>query len=480
MTLANRNLLSFSAAMLLAGTAGAYSIYTFDQANRMSAELQRIANVVHAADRAEAEGLEASLMLQQYINTADTAALIGFAASRVRGAEARRTMREQTRLPRVRELLDRYEALLPERVALAEEIIAHVRAGDPPASWAEDVRARELLAAQARPYLAAIVSLQQATAAAALASARERSARFRSRALDLTGLTIVLIGVISLLTSRRISRRLLPLLGMAHEVRRGNFKARVPVRDSDEIATLSDAFNHMAADLQQLDAAKDEFVALASHQLRTPAAAVKANLSALLDGYFGELPAEPREIVADAFGSNERQLHIIEDLLAVARVETGRLLLSKGDTDLAALVDEVVGEHRVLVQQRNQALTVVRPEGRVAITADKSKLKMALDNLVSNASKYTPCGGEIVVRLDCRPTRVELSVQDTGIGIAREDQDKLFRKFARLQHPATEEIGGTGLGLYLAHEIVRLHGGEVSVESTLGKGSTFSVSLPRA
>lgn len=480
MTLANRSLAAFSAAMVLCAIAGGYAAYAFDRMTEIAVDVQRVSEVLIAAHQLQLEGMSSALLLDEYLEHPRPELRNALEASRSRSEQARRTVRQQTRLPRVRQLLDEYEETLPPRAAVVGDMVWRATAGATRSELTAARHARDTLEARAGAYLRSMVALENSAMVAALASAQARRSEYRERVLDLAGLTIVLIGLISLLTSRRITRRLLPLLSMAHDVRQAQFRTRVDARGADEIATLAGAFNQMAAELQELDTAKEDFVAVASHQLRTPATAVKANLSSVLDGYFGPLPPEQQEVLQDAYGANERQLEIIHDLLWVARAETGRLTLSKADTDLVQLLESVVAEHRAGIQERAQALEVSALEAPVRLVADAQKLKMVLDNLLSNASKYTPGGGRIVVRLEARTDDVELIVQDTGIGIAAEDRDKLFRKFSRVEDARARDIAGTGLGLYLANEIVKLHGGAITLTSAVGQGSTFRVSLPRA
>ncbi len=229
---------------------------------------------------------------------------------------------------------------------------------------------------------------------------------------------------------------------------------------------------------RDLDKAKDEFVSLASHQLRTPAAGVKAFASMLLDGYGGMVTPKQREFLQQIYDSNERQLRIVEDLLSVARVDSGRMTLSRSEVNISELVDQVVNEMAIPISGKNQQLIVKTPEKPVVIEADGEKLKMVVDNLISNASKYTPNGGAITVEVEVVRSKLNITVTDTGVGISKEELPGLFKKFSRIENELSAEVGGTGLGLYLAERIVRLHGGNIGVSSQPGKGSRFTLKLP--
>lgn len=473
MTLARRTILSFAWVLMLAIIACGYVLYGLDRIASGQAEERRIGKAVAYAHAMDATLLKAILLLEQYVDYADSAKLRELGALRLEAAGDRRALRLITRLPRVLELLDAYEALQPQRVALADRII---EGGEEMIILRQQ---RDAMDVRSREILHNIVALETEAMSAAAAHTAALAGELRRNTVVLFLALIGMAILISLSAARDIARRVTPLLGMSREVSSGNFAARVKVEGDDEVATLAAALNEMAVQLHELDQVKDEFVGLASHQLRTPATAVKANLAMLLDGYFGEVSAEQREFLQDAYDANERQLEVIEDILNVARAETGRLVLETASLDLVQLVQQSVSEHRLGISSRHQRLDLALPAGPVILTLDGKKMRMVVDNLVSNASKYTAEGGSIGVTLEEAGDQVVIEVSDSGVGIAAEDRDRLFRKFSRVDNPLSVSAGGTGLGLYLAGEIVRLHDGEITVESEPGKGSIFRVLLPR-
>lgn len=229
---------------------------------------------------------------------------------------------------------------------------------------------------------------------------------------------------------------------------------------------------------RDVEFAKDELLSLASHQLRTPATGVKQYLGMVLQGFAGDITPKQREYLQRAYASNNRQLGVINDILHLAKLETGRIVLAERKFDITKMVRDVVeeqtetaekGEIRMLLQAPTQGL----------IMGDSHMLRMVIENLVSNAIKYTPAGGVVTIRLTRRTTRWVLMVKDTGVGIAKSDFPKLFKQFSRINNPRTEIVTGTGVGLYLAYHLTVLHGGTISVASKKGKGSTFTVRLPR-
>jgi two-component system sensor histidine kinase VicK len=231
-------------------------------------------------------------------------------------------------------------------------------------------------------------------------------------------------------------------------------------------------------ELEAISRSKDEFVALASHQLRTPATAVKQYLGMVLQGYVGGISDMQAEMLGKAFESNERQIQIINQILNAARVDTGRLVLTPAPVDLRTLVQGIVNDMKSLFDAHAHKLHLSLPKVPVQVIADMGYLRMAIENIVHNAIVYMPSGGEVTLRLSRAGKRCKLIIADTGVGIRKSDLNKLFIKFSRIHNPLSVQAGGSGIGLYLAAEIVRLHNGTVSVNSEIHKGTTFAISLP--
>jgi len=229
---------------------------------------------------------------------------------------------------------------------------------------------------------------------------------------------------------------------------------------------------------QDVNFAKDELLSLASHQLRTPATGVKQYLGMVLQGFAGDLSSQQRTYLERAYSSNNRQLHVINDILHLAKLEAGRIVLAERKFDLADMIREVVDEQKDDAGKGEVSLQLQAPP-RGVVVGDSHMLRMVVENLVSNAIKYTPPKGKVTVRLVQRGKSWVFTVKDTGVGIADKDLGKLFKQFSRIANARSDFVTGTGIGLYLAHHLVVLHGGSIGVSSTEGKGSTFTVRLPR-
>lgn len=229
---------------------------------------------------------------------------------------------------------------------------------------------------------------------------------------------------------------------------------------------------------KRLEEAKDELLSLASHQLRTPATAVKQYVSMVKDGFAGDITEDQKNLLQMAFDSNERQLTIVDDLLYVARVDAGKATLRKEQINLNSLIESVIDDQTSAILTRKQKVKFIQPKRRVSIVADPQYLRMILENLLSNASKYSNDTTTITVKLSSTNETVSIDFEDQGVGIDTKDYDAVFLKFSRIPNDLTRNVAGSGIGLYLAKQLAQLHSGDIIFVSKLGKGSTFTVSLP--
>lgn len=233
--------------------------------------------------------------------------------------------------------------------------------------------------------------------------------------------------------------------------------------------------------LIEVNRSKDEFIALASHQLRTPATAVKQYIGMLLEGYAGDITDGQRRFLESAYESNERQIQVVNDILRVAKLDLKKISLKRVKTDLGGLVDSILHDAASTFDSREQTLKFRKPVRPVTALVDAEYIRMALGNIIDNASKYTAPGKSISVNVKAGPhDKASVTIQDSGVGIAKNDMDKLFKKFSRIDNPLSVRVGGTGLGLYWSNEIIELHGGKIEVDSELGKGTTFKIFLASA
>lgn len=234
--------------------------------------------------------------------------------------------------------------------------------------------------------------------------------------------------------------------------------------------------------LEQLDKLKDEFVSLASHELRTPMTVIKSYIWLLLEGKVGELSEKQRSYLDKTYTSTNRLIDMVNDMLNISRIESGRFTIEPKPMDIVALINEVISEMLPKAQEQLIQLSFIQPTVTIPqVFADKDRIKQVLINLIGNSLKFTPKDGNINVSLELKDNMVVSHVMDTGRGIKAEDMEKLFKKFNMLGGSyLTKQTGqGTGLGLYLSKSLVEMHKGRIWVESAgENNGSTFSFSLP--
>ena len=233
--------------------------------------------------------------------------------------------------------------------------------------------------------------------------------------------------------------------------------------------------------LHKLDEAKDDFLSIASHQLRTPLTSVKGYLSMLLDGDAGTLTQQQQYLAEEAFSSSQRMVGLIEDFLNLSRLQTGRFTIDKGPVDMRQMVAEEVAALEGVAAARKLTLKAILADDIPAILmVDEGKLRQVVMNFIDNALYYSHADTTVSVRLSRSNGRVRLVVQDTGIGVPVKEQARLFTKFYRASNARKQRPDGTGVGLYLAKKVITEHGGEIIVRSTEGEGSTFGFTLPIA
>ncbi|MGD8453702.1 MAG: ATP-binding protein [Phycisphaerae bacterium] len=231
--------------------------------------------------------------------------------------------------------------------------------------------------------------------------------------------------------------------------------------------------------LREDQRARDNFLYHVTHELRTPLTNINAYTETLTKPGFDD--EQTRKECYNVIVSETRRLSsLVENILSISQLEVGTARLDVGEVELVRLLRQIVQDNLGAADEKRIDLTLTMPPKVPKIRGDKQRLAVLLNNLIGNAVKYTPAGGTVQVALECTEQTVRIGVRDSGIGIAPEDQTHVFEKFYRAADDHVQEVTGTGLGLAIAHEVARLHGGEIHLESEVGQGSTFTVELPRS
>ena len=290
------------------------------------------------------------------------------------------------------------------------------------------------------------------------------------QSLLLAALLAVSVGtVLGLALSRNIARPLNRLAAAAHAIAAQDLSQRVEPSGAAEVMEVGRAFNHMAASLEKSEALRRNLVADVAHELRTPLSVLQANLTALLDGVY---PLEPAEIARLA---DEARLlsRLVDDLRELAQAEAGQLNLNLRPIDVAGVVQGTIDAFSATADEQQIALSASLPPELPPVQADPERVAQVLRNLLSNALRHASPGGAICVSASSLPGQVEVSVSDTGEGIAAEDLPHVFDRFWRSDKSRARETGGSGLGLAIARRLIEAQGGQIGVESQVGQGSRF-------
>ncbi len=295
----------------------------------------------------------------------------------------------------------------------------------------------------------------------------------------LTWMALVALAVlvINALVLRTITRPIGELNEGISRMSKGDLSARVRVRGKNEFAGLARAFNSMSERLEQLDASRSQFVSNASHELKTPLSTMKILIETLM--YQDPMdPAMTKEFLTDVNKEIDRLNGIVSDLLTLVNIDSG-MKLNLQELDIGGLLQEQVKRLSPLARENGIELDCQLKE-LLDVNGDALKLQQVVYNIIDNAIKYTPRGGEVHCTLNRAGKKAIIRVQDTGVGIPEADLPHIFDRFYRVDKARSRETGGTGLGLSIVKQFVLLHGGNITAKSAPGKGSTFVIELPLA
>jgi signal transduction histidine kinase len=268
--------------------------------------------------------------------------------------------------------------------------------------------------------------------------------------------------------------------GMA-VVAAGDFEPELAIAPErpDEIGDLAHSFHRMTEQLAELDRLKAEFVSVASHELKTPLSVIKGYLSLLLDGIYGEITDEQRKIIASVGDQTDRLARLIQQLLDVSRFEAGGGRLEIKEIELRPFLEELATSFEALAVQNEIDFGLqLSPDLPPTLHGDADRLNEVVGNLLSNAFKFTPRNGRIRLRAARADGGIGVEISDTGVGVPEDKLPRIFEKFFQVDNDAQPRSVGSGLGLAISREIVDAHGGTITAESKVGKGTTIRVYLP--
>jgi len=280
--------------------------------------------------------------------------------------------------------------------------------------------------------------------------------------------------LLAFFSADRLLRPIHALTRAARRMAEGDLSQRVAVRGGDELALLGKAFNHMAASLQQAEQRRRALTADIAHELRTPLAVQRAHIEALLDGIYPLTPENLQPIAE----SNALLTRLVEDLRTLALADSGRLPLERTPVDVRPLLERTAERFAPAADARRIQIRL-RSEGNCPpVPLDPGRVEQILGNLLSNALRHTPAGGLITLESACTPQHAIIRIRDSGPGISPQDLEHIFERFYRADKSRSRAEGGTGLGLTIARQLARAHGGDLRAENHPEGGALFTLTLP--
>ncbi|MEN8242868.1 MAG: ATP-binding protein [Chloroflexota bacterium] len=290
-------------------------------------------------------------------------------------------------------------------------------------------------------------------------------------AVLISGLSALLL---ALLFGYALNRPIRNLTHAAEKLAQGDLTHRVQVSGKDEISQLGDTFNHMAGSLQKAQENRRAITADIAHELRTPLAVQRANLEALEDGVYPLTQENLQPIVQQ----NQLLTQLVEDLRTLAMSDSDSLKLERNPHNLINLTGQVVENAQPQFTQQKIDLEFIHPGRCPEVTLDPRRITQVINNLLQNALRFTPAGGEVLIRLSCQSDGISIEVQDSGEGIPAESLSKIFDRFYRADQSRARDKGGSGLGLTIASSLVKAHGGQLTAANANDGGAVFSIFLP--
>ena len=321
--------------------------------------------------------------------------------------------------------------------------------------------------------------------AVSLDSIAQKQGRFVFFYFAVSFLIFLGAGAIAIFATRRITRSVDSLMYGVQNVAQGKFEDRIDVGTKDEFGRLAGAFNQMTDRLEEsknregeVARMKSEFLSITAHQLRTPLSALKWVLHMSLEGDVGRLTKGQRELLQKGYEANERMITLVNDLLDVVRIEEGRFDYKFEKTNLVKLIGQMVDDMKLNAKQKNVKLTFRKSSAQIPeIAVDSEKLRLAFMNIIDNAIQYTHQDGSVNVEITYKD-EVLVVVRDTGVGIPKAQLARVFTKFFRADNAVRMQTAGSGLGLFIAKNIVEKHGGKIWIESEENKGTSVYFTIP--
>ncbi|SHF00821.1 His Kinase A (phospho-acceptor) domain-containing protein [Seinonella peptonophila] len=286
--------------------------------------------------------------------------------------------------------------------------------------------------------------------------------------------TIVVAIFISFFLANRISSPLIHMRLVAEKMANGDWTSRMQVKGKDELAHLADSLNHLTQQLERQERLRENLTSDIAHELRTPLATLKSHLEAFRDGIWEPTP----DRIESCYEEIERLIDLVGDLEQLTSVEAPDFQLLRKNEDLTEIINQCANAMRTAFQEKKIDLTQsLAPLPLISI--DKNRVIQIIMNLLSNAFKYTEVGGRVSIQTKDEPNSVQIIIEDTGIGIPKEEVKKVFERFYRVDQSRSRESGGNGIGLTIVKKLVEAHQAFITIDSEVGEGTKVSLTFPK-
>lgn len=298
----------------------------------------------------------------------------------------------------------------------------------------------------------------------------------RKKLFLITIFTCAIIFVLAFFIANLIMEPLKKILAVLEKISAGQLDQRIEIKNKNEFAQLASSFNKMTNKLAQIENTREEFVSNVSHELKTPLSAIKVLTESMLNEK--DIPLDIyREFLSDINSEIDRMTNIVNDLLTLVKLDKKRFPLNISDTNLNNMLENIIKRLTPLADKKNIELEFTCNKN-IILQADEMKLSLAISNLIDNGIKYTPSGGKVKINIDSDENFAYITVQDNGIGINENEQEKIFERFYRIDKTRDRETGGTGLGLSITNSTIIMHNGNIKLTSDEGLGTTFVITIP--
>ena len=451
-----------------------YALFQLRQLTALSTEMASYHYpAVEAAKRLQ-ESLYAQLNSEKkYLATKDGTFLTNFNEEVEEFQRNLQHLRTQETASQGVSLLQEAGRLLQERLVLFHDEFEQAAGRTSGVSSGYENR-RDALLDRMTATIQSYIDVHEARVSVGVSESRASAARAEAVTEQLVLVALVFGLGLAGVASYSILRPLRQLQGHIKQIGQGNFGTPLQIAAPSELRDLVDTVNWMGGKLQELDDMKAEFLAHVSHELRTPMASIQEGTHLLLDEIPGPLQQEQRTTLRIMADSSRRLIHLISTILDLSKMEAGMMEYRIVPTDLRRVADISVNKVRLLADSKHVQLLAEHPAERLWVKADAPRIEQVLDNLLSNALKFSPEGG--IVKIQMRPDQkagvLEVAVSDAGTGISAEDLPHIFERFYQGKNKAKNTSAGSGLGLALAKKVVEAHGGRIWIESEVGKGTT--------